>query len=72
MGLDRNRTDLVYVAPREHWPAFASFSAISDVYYKLKSALGTSPTSGKVIAIWPAPITLLKDFGHSQTLFEVF
>lgn len=82
IGLDRNLTNLVYTVPSDRWPAFASFSAISDVYYRLRSALGTSPTPGRVTVVWPAAgINLATDIlqmfrliepGDSQTLRAIF
>lgn len=64
MGLDKDKTNLVYVAPNDRWPAFASFSAMSDVYYKMKSELGTPPIKNKITAVWPAAVTLLNDLKH--------
>lgn len=67
MGLDKDKTNLVYVAPNDRWPPFASFSAMSDVYYKMRSILGTSFISGKIIAHWPVAITLATDLQHMLT-----
>lgn len=81
-GLNQNRSNLVYVAPSDRWPAFASFSAMSDVYYKLRSVLKVSPTPERVIAIWPSAVSLANDLKHmsesninqgaSSTIFAIF